>query len=37
MRTQSTHCNPRSWKFTPCDGTKLLIGFVNGDLQVGVS
>ena len=33
MRTQTTHCNPRSWKFSP-DGTRLLIGFVNGDLQV---
>ena len=36
MRTQATHCHPRSWKFSP-DGTKLLIEFVNGDLQVGVS
>ena len=35
MRTQTTHCPPRSYKFTP-DGSKLLIGFTNGDLQVGM-
>ena len=35
MRTQATHCRCRSWKFTP-DGSKLVIGFINGDLQVGV-
>ena len=35
MRTQTIHCQCRSWKFTP-DGTRLVIGYVNGDLQVGV-